>query len=1616
MGNKRKAALATLLSVLLVAVAGGVGALFFSFDHKNTAVYAAETYIEKSGSDYQCQTKLSTSVDYGAVYCVQFAGQDGAYPSDGNKSNAPGNGAICLAYYKATSSTINDWVIGTYDAGHWFDDDRGSNGRGGAGGGATTINANFAMPNGYRASTAIAAGGGGSGSSKDKDRDTRWGGDGGDAGWYVGEDGETRREKNKNGNYSNGYGGLGGRSPEKDGKGSWPNDAAGRGGLGDAPGSNGRDDDARGGLHHHYRTYGGGGGGASSLNCYPYYGYDCSNGSTSTGYGYIKMWRVDPTIYPTGSRVKSGSTATITAPSSINNHSPLNANRAWIYRAYQNGAWTAWTTNPSTITNDTTNSSLQVQCRCVLYANGSTTTDSNGKYPMCYNMKYTSATAVGTDDNYTLAQTTIYLVVGTVSSVDTKPTGKSLTFNNDNQQLLSDGGSGSHGTMKYKLGSNGSWTTDWRSLTAKEVGTYTIYCYVVTDSDIGTDSKETSVTATISKATTSLSAKGLSARRLIYNGNQLQLFEGNGSCTAPAGRGGDIYYGWAYSDKATASEIEANADSKSISTLKATNAYSDGGVQFKYYLYYRMTESDSYQAIGWTYTNVSTVIDKATFSISCAINPAATYDGLYHNLYDNAPVISADSGAPTSMIVTTYQRHYTAYNGIVIDSDVTEDLSTLQTARDAGHYTIDVTMTPKTNYRNQINPSTAVLTPYDIKKSSDRYIATLSGLDFDNSESFELDETASVQPFLPFVPDGETFTLDLTVGGVAQYNGLSTNNPSNYNQVGYLLTQSIDLPDDNTLNEVDYFTPEDQRTRGFIPLSPDELNEAITNITVHASKGWFLWLKIVQHSSLNDDVLILAAQFSCKGMNDAKVILTGLTLTGADNPDEDGSIVYDGLYHPIVKLGAGIEAAPSQKALEFVDVEYAVSTNSNHAAILDLAWYSSLDPRVLEAYQEAVFDDESDPFQQKNVNKYYLWVRWGESANLQGTSGIIYGHMEITQLQVQTNANFHVDGINFTWENHVTDSGWEVYSAPFNNADQTIGTFDAQSDIRTCNAAGTDLSVDLIGYGDLAFGLSTELTEMNGVYYGWDEFSQVVVHSVGTYYLWMSWPGSVNVSAGDMVYRFKADGTLMTPYFVVEQLVDNTSMELDYAVKNINNIKEHDYAWQFVYDADSTTDDQKGRYEGVAQALFTTDVTPSISIGGFLYSAPSVTYRYMLSADGENVTPATDNTAEIPNSGWVNSLDQAVMTDVNTYYLWVLVMVDDDDVAISKTFRVDQGNENINGCAKIVTTESFVLINPRAAAQVHNNLRQNVFKQSGQGAPLLEYALFRMTLDTNNNYIEEPLVLSEAEATDDTENFGVYVDEIKGWKWSSNIGANMLRPIDAGLYKIYYRGAAYEDKFFTQRESSGGYPYILVEITPVGVNIEIAPTTSDIVYRGTYFTPSELFTEGFAKTANYVPADKSETGKQVGKNHISLLYSWDNKNWTIYENLEPKINAGFYALYYKPDATQDDDLSNDEADKQVATLAIQIRKANIALRGPNLTGETLLPYKAANYHLFDRAINYEMVDANNVPLQDASGKTLSYDDGDHDPDELNPKNLTMGEIYYAVTMGARVYPTANDWT
>ncbi len=128
-------------------------------------------------------------------------------------------------------------------------------------------------------------------------------------------------------------------------------------------------------------------------------------------------------------------------------------------------------------------------------------TSENGEYtatvPSAVGKYWVKATVAGTD-NYTEAtKTAQFEIKKAASAITTAPAAKTLTYTGSAQELVT-AGAANGGTLKYKLGENGTWSETIP--TATDAGNYKVYYKVVGDGS-HSDTAETEISVTIAQAT-----------------------------------------------------------------------------------------------------------------------------------------------------------------------------------------------------------------------------------------------------------------------------------------------------------------------------------------------------------------------------------------------------------------------------------------------------------------------------------------------------------------------------------------------------------------------------------------------------------------------------------------------------------------------------------------------------------------------------------------------------------------------------------------------------------------------------------------------------------------------------------------------------------------------------------------------------------------------------------------------------------------------------------------------------------------------------------------------------------------------------------------------------------
>ena len=246
------------------------------------------------------------------------------------------------------------------------------------------------------------------------------------------------------------------------------------------------------------------------------------------------------------------------------------------------------------------------------------------------------------------------VVVGTASnSYSTTPTAKSLTYTGSAQELVN-AGKAKFGTIAYKLGTNGTYSSSIPKATDK--GTYTVY-YKVTGNNnyLGLDEK--SITVTIGQASNSFTTKPL-GKTLTYTGNSQKLIDK------------------LYANFGTV-EYKVNNGSYSTSLPYGTAAGT-------YTVYYRVVGNSNYTSISGS---VTTTIQQASNSFTTKpLGKTLTYTGnsqkLIDKLYANFGTVEykVNNGSySTSLPYGTAAGTYTIYYRVVGTSNYTSISGTVTT-------------------------------------------------------------------------------------------------------------------------------------------------------------------------------------------------------------------------------------------------------------------------------------------------------------------------------------------------------------------------------------------------------------------------------------------------------------------------------------------------------------------------------------------------------------------------------------------------------------------------------------------------------------------------------------------------------------------------------------------------------------------------------------------------------------------------------------------------------------------------------------------------------------------------------------------------------------------------
>ena len=215
-------------------------------------------------------------------------------------------------------------------------------------------------------------------------------------------------------------------------------------------------------------------------------------------------------------------------------------------------------------------------------------------------------------------------------SVSTAPANSGSTYGSGN--YLCSTGSGT-GTMYYRLGTSGSFSTTRPTTNGLNAGSYTLYYYAAESTNY-TQSSTGSITVTVAKAAGSVTTAP-TAKSLTYNGSAQEVI------TAGSGTGTMMY------------KLMSNAWQTSIPTL-TDSTYSTGSLT----VYYKASASTNYNesATG----SVTVTMDRASTCASITNWSAATMaigDYYTFNLSDGCEATRWETlNSSVAVIVSTFQR------------------------------------------------------------------------------------------------------------------------------------------------------------------------------------------------------------------------------------------------------------------------------------------------------------------------------------------------------------------------------------------------------------------------------------------------------------------------------------------------------------------------------------------------------------------------------------------------------------------------------------------------------------------------------------------------------------------------------------------------------------------------------------------------------------------------------------------------------------------------------------------------------------------------------------------------------------------------------------------------
>lgn len=1649
MGNKRKASL-IIIVVILAALTVFSCVPFFFLDNNNVSAatsYTGQTKISLVGSEIQCNTVNKITFDDG-VYAVLFAGQngEGSYKDGGQY----GAGATCLAFYDGSGGDSISWTIGAGggDGGDVYNSYRYNNYRGQDGGGKTGVYSNFALPMGQSADYAYAGGGGGTRVKHHKDNignifddppsdsftNAYFKGLSADLGTsnnvkFVGRPGSPTAN-GKTGYY---YKNRSWIDPDPWAQGDSINGLVRvKSGLFDkyvssSGGGAGYTNGGGGGYGDDEPLWSyPGGGGTSSPNCYPIYAKDTILGVKSSGNGYINLYRLDPveSSFPKANNSNSSADATIIPGESgpytmddLDIDLGTYIQTAWIYSTDQ----ITWTMDSSTIKNTTEGSNLTVYCRYVIYTTSSTYQTSSTYYPG-YQMKYTSATAVGTDENYTIAKTTITLTKKGYCTFATDPVGKTdLEYTGAAQSLIAKGGTGNYGKMVYSLDQT-NWYDDinHKELKRTDVNTYTVYYKIQSTDSLYLDSTTMKqLEVKIKRVQLKLNdPPGVTKNAVVYTGEAQQLFAGAVEWKDSNNEFSQNATTWY---QVTTSNTAPNTDNTGGDTNIANITGTDAGISddskdlITYYLWARTDGGANHDPVGWTFvtTNQIKKADPNLNSGTLAAIPDLVYNDTNQTLFSGS-ISRMGNGVPSFGISTN-----------ALDKP-TSSWTSGGDENGKRMYAADKDGTPYTYYL------WAKITEVQNYKGSDWILLEKDGDAITNTiAKATLDVTGTLLPVRDYTGESSPILSNIK----------TTSNTSIKNNFTLKFTEKRSWIDDAKTDEIT------EELAGEIVVDEDKKIDQTKLFyetragTYTVSVKWYPNVNLlpVKRAQYVDGERILGSTTIKQiDVEREKLEFTGLTLMNKPVITKDGYCLpyTDSKFSLIYKKGAENYATDNG-----ISVNNDKDDENNEVNLISYCFIhltgESVDPAESDDWvtstSAADFNDKLMAHKLFEMGRWLLYVRVDRHFNLNpdqiyfvdefDIDGYVFADTDLTGVNISESITF--DGLG-----HIVATGaLEPILEPIDDEKVELGH--VQYAVGTTIVAPSDGWVDNIA--DLA-----------------------PVINAGDYNLFVQWAASKNaVSAPGHIFDT----------FTIEQCTIE-----DIGAENLTFINSNftDTWGEPVEDLTSAT--YTKTYENTEYGLGTIGAPDIMIINSSFASIHRNNFGDLYFAVGNSNKPTTDYVLQ-------NDFANLKIKNVNDYYIWVkwegsnnvelgecVYRVYDEGNAIVPQFQILPKTDNDDNYNDNVTLadESFVAglgsveyqwswdyssssalpreqylfsttgvkiqteINGESydetgvsyqflvtSADVINVTKDTKgWKDSIEACKVSAVGIYRLWVliriqNTNVNLVKVVKLEKTAEIIQTNSFVRVKPTAAKGLKadngeklflidatlkqsnppveyavvpengiltddkWVSSIDNVFVT--SAGTYKVYYRGG--ENDSFKRPDGTpvGGYPYIYVYVDNEDSSYNQRPAVLNMTYTGSRLKP---FEPGSALVGTDNPVQ------------VDLLYSWDGESWYTYDKLEGQKDAGYYMLYYKVEGHDD----------TRSTLRVQIEKADIEVVESQIRPIHLV-YQGADYQLLNTDIDYVMIDGegNTLKFSNYVGNTGSYG--------------TMGNILYGVSTSATDIPT-----